>query len=133
MLQRIGEHVTACFDRAREADERAAQTDDPKQIDEHFEMAARWRMLARSYQYVESLERFLLDAQKAKDALRPDAPRPVAQADPLPATSTPPCPRCGKPMRLATAKPTTPYVNVSEVSYVCDCGESFRTLMVHED
>ena len=37
-------------------------------------MAARWRVLARSYQYVESLERFLLDAQKAKDAISPDAP-----------------------------------------------------------
>jgi len=75
MLQRLGDHIKACLDRAREADERAARTDDPKQKDEYSEMAARWRVLARSYQYVESLERFLLDAQKARDARPPAAPR----------------------------------------------------------
>jgi len=75
MLQRLGDHIAACLDRAREADERAARTDDPKQKDEHSEMAARWRVLARSYQYVETLERFLLDAERARDAKPPDAPK----------------------------------------------------------
>src|SRR5262245_42459269 len=139
MLQRVDVHIMACLDRAREADERAAQIDDPKKKDEYSEMAARWRVLARSYQYVESLERFLLDAHKARDAQPPGLP-PVTrgatmsqEAEPLPRPSTPPCPRCGKSMRLRSAGPATPYPNVSEVRYLCDCGESASALMVHND
>jgi len=33
-------------------------------------MAKRWHHLSRSYEFVESLQRFLLDSQKAKDAAR---------------------------------------------------------------
>jgi hypothetical protein len=35
---------------------------------------AQWTHLARSYEFAESLERFLLDSQRAKDALRPQPP-----------------------------------------------------------
>ena len=37
-------------------------------------MAKSWRHLARSYQFVESLERFLLDSDKARSARPPEAP-----------------------------------------------------------
>src|SRR5262245_52173777 len=71
MLKRLGEHITACYERAQQSDERAVQTDDPQHKAEHSEMAARWRYLAQSFAFVESLERFLLDSQKAKDARLP--------------------------------------------------------------
>jgi hypothetical protein len=38
-------------------------------------MARHWTNLARSYEFVESLERFLLDSQKSKDAIPPEAPQ----------------------------------------------------------
>jgi len=74
MLQKLEVHIKACLDHASDADQRAKQTCDLASKAEHSEMARRWHHLALSYQYVQSLERFLLDAQKAKDAISPDAP-----------------------------------------------------------
>jgi len=39
MLQRLGDHIAACFDRARKAEERegASRTDDPRSKAEHLE------------------------------------------------------------------------------------------------
>jgi hypothetical protein len=48
-------------------------------------MAKAWRHLGRSYEFIESLERLLLDGHAAKNA--------------LPAT-LPQCPKCGHDMRL---------------------------------
>ena len=70
MLQKLGDHIQRCIEQAARAEARAAEVTDPSLKD-----AAQWTHLASSYQFAESLERFLLDAQKAKDALEPQAPK----------------------------------------------------------
>jgi hypothetical protein len=74
MLQKLGDHIKACHQRAMDAVNRAAQTTDPILSAEYSALADQWTHLARSYEFAESLERFLLDSQKAKDALQPQPP-----------------------------------------------------------
>ena len=74
MLQKLGDHIKACQQRAVEAESRAAKTANRDLQSEYFALAKQWAHLARSYEYSESLERFLLDAQKAKDGLAPEPP-----------------------------------------------------------
>jgi hypothetical protein len=75
MLQKLGDHIKACQQRALEAENRAAQTTNHDLQAEYFALAKQWAHLARSYEYSESLERFLLDAQKAKDEMAPEPPQ----------------------------------------------------------
>jgi hypothetical protein len=63
MLLRLSEHIQECYERALQA-EAAARLEPAAQL-HHVEMAKRWRYLAHSYEFVESLERFLLDLDKA--------------------------------------------------------------------
>jgi uncharacterized protein with PIN domain len=117
MLQRLQVHISVCLDRASDADERAKQASDPASKAEHLEMARRWRHLARSYEFVESLERFLIDSQKAKvDGLHR---RTV-------------CPICGKQMRLISAEPVEHYVNLDLYRFGCDCGHSGEAYVSRE-
>jgi hypothetical protein len=74
VLQNLGDHIKACFENAAKAEKRAAETTDPDVKTDYIALAAQWTHLARSYEFAESLERFLLDSQKAKDALRPKPP-----------------------------------------------------------
>ena len=74
MLQRLGDHIKACLKRASDAEGRAAEVADPDLKADYLALASQWTHLARSYEFSESLERFLLDTQKAKDALRPEPP-----------------------------------------------------------
>jgi hypothetical protein len=76
MLQKLGDHIQACLDYAKKAERRAAETTDPDLKADYLALAGQWTHLARSYEFAESLERFLLDSQKAKDALEPRAPEP---------------------------------------------------------
>jgi hypothetical protein len=55
---------------------RAAIASDPVLRAEYSALAKQWTHLALSYEFAESLERFLLDTQKAKDALAPVPPPP---------------------------------------------------------
>jgi hypothetical protein len=74
VLQRLGEHVADALKRAAEAERRAASATDPG-IRADYEMIARsWRTVARSFEFAESLEKFLLDSQKHKDLLPPEPP-----------------------------------------------------------
>jgi hypothetical protein len=81
MLLRLRKHIAACLERARVADARALNSSDPVEKAEHYEMSRRWRHLARSYEFVESLERFLLDADRHKASLQPEPPE-IAQPAP---------------------------------------------------
>lgn len=63
MLLRLTDHIRACYARAARAEEAARL--DPSARSHHLEMAKRWAHLARSYEFVESLERFLLNLDKA--------------------------------------------------------------------
>jgi hypothetical protein len=75
MLQRLGEHIADALRRAEEAERRAAAATDPA-IRADYEMIARsWRTVARSFEFAESLEKFLLDSQKYRDLLPPKPPR----------------------------------------------------------
>jgi hypothetical protein len=76
MLQKLADHINACLARAAEAERLAAATSDADLRAQHLDMAKRWMHLARSYEFIESLERFLLDSQRSKDALVPPAPPP---------------------------------------------------------
>ena len=62
MLQKLGAHIADCLHFAAEAEQRAAAETDERLRTDNLRMAEAWRRLARSYQFVESLERFLLDA-----------------------------------------------------------------------
>jgi ribosomal protein L44E len=68
--------------RGDEAERRGLETLDAEAKTESERMAKAWRHLARSYEFVESLERFLLDGRTAKSLL------------PLH------CPKCSRNMRL---------------------------------
>lgn len=74
MLQRLGDHVENCLAWARDAERRAAEPSNEALRADNKRMARTWRHLASSYQFVETLERFLLDAEKAKHARPPDPP-----------------------------------------------------------
>jgi hypothetical protein len=66
MLQKLGGHIAACDERAADCRRRAAQTADPEGKAEHLKFERSWTHLARSYEFVESLERFLLSAHKSR-------------------------------------------------------------------
>jgi hypothetical protein len=90
MLQKLGDHITNCLARAEEAERRGLEISDPKAKAETERMAKAWRHLASSYEFIESLERFLLDGHVAKKAL-PARP--------------PECPKCSRDMRLFGIEP----------------------------
>ena len=60
--------------RAEAAERRAAKFTDPESCRDQERIAEGWRHLARGYQFIESLERFLLDAEKWKNAPPPVPP-----------------------------------------------------------
>jgi hypothetical protein len=62
-------------------------------------MAQSWRRLARSFQFVESLEQFLLDSQRHRDLLAPRPPS-LDETQFAQGPDARPCPRCGKVMDL---------------------------------
>jgi hypothetical protein len=90
MLQKLGDHITNCLARAEDAERRGLEISDQEIKDESNRMAKAWRHLARSYEFIESLERFLLDGHAAKNA--------------IPA-SLPQCPKCNHDMRLLGIEP----------------------------
>jgi hypothetical protein len=64
MLQRLGDHISACLQRADECRQAAASETDERVRTQLLEMERQWRHVAKSYEFIESLERFLLDQQK---------------------------------------------------------------------
>jgi hypothetical protein len=85
VLQKLGDHIANCLARADDAERRGADASDSRTKAESERMAKAWRHLARSYQFVESLERFLLDGRTTRNIL---------PAVPLH------CPKCNLEMRL---------------------------------
>jgi hypothetical protein len=55
----LSDHIRACYERAEEAERCAAAK--PADRAFHLELAKRWTLLTRSYEFAESLERFLND------------------------------------------------------------------------
>ena len=69
VLQRLSGQISDCLERAADAERRAAATTDPGLRHDYEHIARTWRQLAASYQFSETLERFLLDRDRAKKTL----------------------------------------------------------------
>lgn len=68
MLRKLDDHITNCLDRAAEARRRAEETAGLEQKAECLRLERSWIRLARSYEFVESLENFLLSTDPTKTA-----------------------------------------------------------------
>jgi hypothetical protein len=64
MLQRLDAHIRECYERAAQCAERAKMEPDDLLRDEYVRLERSWTSLAKSYQFVQSLEAFLLDVDK---------------------------------------------------------------------
>jgi len=69
MLQKIADHIKDCLDRAAEARRQAEENADPARKAEYLRLELGWIRLARSYEFVESLERVLLKPEAADRAV----------------------------------------------------------------
>jgi hypothetical protein len=55
------------------------------------------------------------------------------QPDPTFLPHVPICPTCTKSMRLVTAEPITPYINLKHAKFECDCGFTSDGLIADRD
>jgi hypothetical protein len=78
MLQKLADHIAACFERATASERCARDATDPEVRQSYEEIARGWRHLAASYQFSE-LERFLLNSDRAK---KPQAPSIAPKMNP---------------------------------------------------
>ena len=69
MLQKLGDHIADALAHAAAAEQRCAEAADQSMSDDYEALAKSWRHLAESYQFVETLERFLLDGKMNRNAL----------------------------------------------------------------
>lgn len=63
MLRKLADHIASCREFAAKCESEAADAEDEDARQQRIEMAKHWRRLAQNYEYLESLERFLLDVQ----------------------------------------------------------------------
>jgi hypothetical protein len=63
MLQKLSQHIGECYERAADCKRRAEQSIDAARKAELLDLESTWTHLARSYEFVESLETFLLSAR----------------------------------------------------------------------
>lgn len=82
MLLKLNGHIANCLERAANAEQRALQATDAALRSDHEMLAASWRHLSRSYQFVESLERFLSENARSKEVIPP--PEMLAIVDEAP-------------------------------------------------
>ena len=61
MLQQLGDRISACLERAEQCREAAASEIDERVHRQLLDLEQQWQHVAESYQFIESLERFLLD------------------------------------------------------------------------
>jgi len=74
VLQRLGDHIADALERAVAAERRARDATDAELRFDNERMAQSWRKLARSFQFIESLEQFLIDSQRHRNLLPPKLP-----------------------------------------------------------
>jgi 5-methylcytosine-specific restriction endonuclease McrBC regulatory subunit McrC len=60
MLHNLSDRVTECIARAADTERRASEVTDSQLREDLIDTARRWRHLADSYQFVESLDRFIV-------------------------------------------------------------------------
>ena len=66
MLQKLGDHIRAYHERAAECAEQAKTETNEKIRADLLKMEKTWLHLAKSYEFVQSLESFLLDAHRRR-------------------------------------------------------------------
>jgi hypothetical protein len=66
MLQKLSEHILDCYERAAECADQAAQAPDEIWKSDFINMEQSWTHLARSCEYMEELERLLLNCYRDK-------------------------------------------------------------------
>jgi hypothetical protein len=69
VLLKLGGHISNCLERAANAEHRALQSTDSATRSDNELLAQSWRHLARSYQFVESLDRFLSETAREKEEI----------------------------------------------------------------
>jgi hypothetical protein len=63
MLQKLGDHIAACRDRAHTCIAASTTETDARIRTQLLELAQQWEHVAKTYEFVASLERFLIDQQ----------------------------------------------------------------------
>jgi hypothetical protein len=87
MLGKLSSEIGDCLARAAEARQRAEETTDAQRRADHLSQERSWSNLASSYQFAESLDRFLYGSSAAGDGWQPvstapfDRPLEVAVID----------------------------------------------------
>jgi hypothetical protein len=66
MLHKLSDHVTDCMARATDSERRAREATDSQLRQDMLDMARRWRHLAESYQFVDSLDRFIVEEKSPR-------------------------------------------------------------------
>jgi hypothetical protein len=74
MLQRLGPYIAEAYEHALDAECQAASAPMPSIRKEYEDLARSWRKVARSFEFNETLERFLMDRDRARDAKPPEPP-----------------------------------------------------------
>jgi hypothetical protein len=87
VLLKLSGHISTCLERAANAEHRALQATDPAIRSDNEMLAQSWRHLARGYQFIESLERFLSDTQRNKQEARSPEMLAVVEEQPAAARS----------------------------------------------
>jgi hypothetical protein len=64
MLQKLGDHIADAHRRAAECEEAARHAPDEESRTNLDQMGKAWARVAKAYEFVASLERFLIDAHK---------------------------------------------------------------------
>ena len=84
MLLKLSGHISNCLERAANAEQRAQDTASPQIRSDNEMLAQSWRHLARSYEFVESLERFLSDTGRIKKDVVPPEMLALTEEQPAP-------------------------------------------------
>ena len=60
-LRQVGDRISACLERAEQCREAAASENDERVRQQLLDLEHQWQQVAESYQFIEELERLLLD------------------------------------------------------------------------
>jgi hypothetical protein len=77
MLQRLNGQISECLAHAADARSHAAQATDRRTKEDCLSLARSWNCLAESYQFAESLDRFLYGTPEAADGWQPASSAPA--------------------------------------------------------
>jgi hypothetical protein len=77
ILLQLGDHIANALERAAAAEQRARDVTDPELRLDNQRMAESWRMLARSFQFVDSLQQFVINSNtiQQQDLRRLEPPK----------------------------------------------------------